>query len=48
MGPEADPPQDVGHLAQPHAVCLRGRWLDRAALDALVAEAIRRAAARGA
>lgn len=45
---DGDPTQDVGHLARPHAVCLRGRWLDRAALDALVAEAIRRAAARGA
>ena len=44
---DGDPTQDVGHLAHPWAVCLRGRWLDRAALDALIDEAVRRAAARG-
>jgi imidazolonepropionase-like amidohydrolase len=42
---DADPLADIGNITRIHAVILNGRVLDRAALDALLAEVERRAAA---
>jgi hypothetical protein len=43
---DADPLADIGHGRRISGADLGGRWLDRAALDALVATVERRVAAR--
>jgi hypothetical protein len=41
---DGDPTADIENLARIRAVCLRGRFLDRAALDERIATARARAA----